>query len=132
MSDSLLNKTQVRDFTFSALKSRRPSLAVKMTRIGEEYYLKIEARLRAKIVNEGQAADGGDLKTLRPKEPVARPAELEWLINQSNVRDYALKVMNGTTLTQIAGDYADACDLYLRKVIESYLDSMPSVGKTIN
>jgi hypothetical protein len=52
MSDSLLNETRVRAYTLDMLKNKRPHLAAKKTRISQEYIDRIEARLRAIIVNE--------------------------------------------------------------------------------
>ena len=49
MSDSLLNRTAVRKFTLDTIKVRRPHLAAKKTRISEDYFVRVEARLRAAI-----------------------------------------------------------------------------------
>lgn len=52
MSDSLLNKSSVRQFTLDALKRTRPHLAEKMTRVSPEYFERIESKLRVMIINE--------------------------------------------------------------------------------
>ena len=134
MSDSLLNKTALRKYTFEALARVRPGLVGKMTRVGDDFFVKMEARLRSRIINDGKEANGGELKTLRPTEPVNRPEDMEWLLNQSNVREYALRTMALTCpdLTQISGDYAASLDIFLRRAIDGYLDAMSSAGKTIS
>lgn len=49
---SLLNRSEVRKFTLSTLQAKRPHLALKKTRISEDYFVRMEARLRAFIENE--------------------------------------------------------------------------------
>jgi hypothetical protein len=52
---TLLNKSAIRQFTLDTIKSARPHLAAKKTRVSPEYFDRIEARLRALIVNDVQA-----------------------------------------------------------------------------
>lgn len=52
MSDSLLNQSRVRSYTLDMLKAKRPHLAEKMTRVSSTYIDRIEAKVRAMIVNE--------------------------------------------------------------------------------
>lgn len=43
---SLINKTHVRNYTLAALAEKRPALKDKMTRISDEYFIKVDAATR--------------------------------------------------------------------------------------
>ena len=131
MSTPILNNAQVRDFTFEAVRTLRPALAKKMTRVSENFYNHLEYRLRIRIHADVQALARSDLKTLRTDGAESRDPALPWLINQSQMHQFAIAAMQGTDLTQVAGSYAHSCDTYLRSLINARISSMPSVGKTI-
>jgi hypothetical protein len=46
----LLCRSAVKQFTLDTLKSRRPHLAAKLTRVSSDFYVVMEARLRNAIV----------------------------------------------------------------------------------
>lgn len=64
MSNSLLNKSNVRKFTLDALAASRPGLDGKMTRVSQEFFDKVEASVRTTIVRhlESMPSNG---KTIR-------------------------------------------------------------------
>jgi hypothetical protein len=129
MSTSLLNKTQLRDFTFECVR-KRPGLATKMTRISDDFYEWAETQLRVHVYNDVRVADKS-IKTLRPPADAVRPDGLPWLVNQSGLHEFATAALNGGGLTQVAGDYLDSCDLFLRRIVSSHIATIPSAGRTI-
>jgi hypothetical protein len=134
MSDSLLNRTQVRDFAFEMVKSKRPGLVGKMERVGDSFFEGIEAKLRMRIHADVRARTKIDCeaKTLRPAEIPVRDAQLPWLVTQTALRSFIAAAMDGSGLTLIGSDYVEACDLFLRRAIASYIEAMPSRGRTIS
>lgn len=52
MSNQLINKSAVREYTLAMLRANRPHLADKMTRVSPEYFDRVEAKLKATIMNE--------------------------------------------------------------------------------
>ncbi len=135
MGHPLLNCTSIRDFTFAALPTHRPALVKKMRRIGDSFFDALEYRVRAKVVADVLRCAKTDFKTLRhdtetPPEP--RTETQQWLVNQTHLDTLARSIGAEHGLTQVAGDYLAACDVYLGKVIISKLLVMPSVGSTIN
>jgi hypothetical protein len=65
MNTPLINRTAVREFSMVVLHQERPHLADKFTRVSEEWFEKIESRLRVAIVQEIRAS-GTTGKTLKP------------------------------------------------------------------
>lgn len=51
MSQSLINKSNVRQFTMDAIKATRPGLDGKMTRVSGEFFTKVEAATRTFITH---------------------------------------------------------------------------------
>ena len=50
-SSSLICRTAVKKYTFSILPDVRPGCEGKMTRISEDFYILLEAKVRAAIAN---------------------------------------------------------------------------------
>lgn len=134
MSTPILNNTQVRDFIFETIRVQRPALVKKMTRVSEDFYDRLEMKLRIRIHADVQTASRGELKTLRvgsDSDADARDPALPWLVNQTQLHQFATDAMRGSGLTQVAGSYVHACDAFLRTIIHGRISSMPSVGKTV-
>lgn len=129
---TLLNDTQVREFALETVRTHRPALAHKKTRVSESFGETLETRLRMKIFAQIKEADEGSAKTLRPMADLPpRPSDLPWLVCQSELHAFIHRAMDGHLLTQVSGDYAAWCDHWLRQAITQHVMAMTSVGKTI-
>ena len=130
---TILNDAQIREFALATVRTHRPGLIRKMTRVGESFHETMETRLRMKIFAQVAEADGGTIKTLRPPQELPpRAPDLPWLVCQSELHSFVHRAMEGRSLTQVSGDYLAWCDHWLRGHITTYIQAMSSAGKTIS
>lgn len=60
----LINKARVREYTLSMIKTNRPALADKMTRVSESYYNDVDAALR-NVINRHLETMSSSGKTIK-------------------------------------------------------------------